>query len=94
MNFAYGGMGVFPTYASIQGPNITTQIDFFQNLITDNVFNISDLQSSVTLVTLAGNDYFAYIIKNGGAQVRLHNIYVVFTTSFLLVLWDRIVILS
>ena len=80
MNFAYGGMGVFPT--SKTGPNITTQIDFFQNLITDNVFNISDLQSSVTLVTLAGNDYFAYIVKNGGAQVRLLNVYVVFT-SFL-----------
>jgi len=47
---------------------MTTQIDFFQNLITDNVFNMSDLQSSVTLVTLAGNDYLAYIVKNGGAQ--------------------------
>ncbi|XP_059428049.1 GDSL esterase/lipase At5g03610-like [Corylus avellana] len=63
MNFAYGGTGVFPTLNP--GPNMTTQIDFFQNLITDNVFNISDLHSSLTLVTLAGNDYLAYIVNNG-----------------------------
>jgi hypothetical protein len=78
MNFAYGGTGVFKT--SNSGPNMTTQIDFFQNLITDNVFNISDIQSSVTLVTLSGNDYLAYI-GNHGTEVRLYYI-IPFATSF------------
>ncbi|KAF5473825.1 hypothetical protein F2P56_005780 [Juglans regia] len=67
MNFAYGGTGVFETLLK-SGPNMTTQIGFFQNLIRDNVFTAADLESSMTLVTLAGNDFSTYIIRNGSAQ--------------------------
>ncbi|XP_062166553.1 GDSL esterase/lipase At5g03610-like [Alnus glutinosa] len=68
MNFALGGTGVYET--STQGPTMTTQIDSFQNVITDNVFNISDIQSSVTLVTLSGNDYLAYIRNHGTEGIQ------------------------
>ncbi|KAG7961355.1 hypothetical protein I3843_09G011000 [Carya illinoinensis] len=67
MNFAYGGTGVFETLLK-SGPNMTTQIGFLQNLIRDNVFTSADLESSMTLVTLAGNDYSTYIVRNGSAQ--------------------------
>ncbi|KAA8516700.1 hypothetical protein F0562_016794 [Nyssa sinensis] len=63
MNFAYGGTGVFNTL--VMDPNMTTQIDFFEKLINESVFTKWDLQSSVALVTLAGNDYAAYQAKGG-----------------------------
>ncbi|KAG6638047.1 hypothetical protein I3843_10G008200 [Carya illinoinensis] len=44
MNFAYGGTGVFDTAFS---PNMTVQIDFFEQLLKDNVFTAKDLESSV-----------------------------------------------
>lgn len=67
MNFAYGSTGVFNTL--VTDPNMTVQIDLFQHLIKQSVYNQTDLQSSVALVTVAGNDYSAYIVKNGSAQV-------------------------
>lgn len=70
MNFAYGGTGVFETLYS--GPNMTTQIGFFRNLIRDNVFTAADVGSSMSLVTLAGNDYSTYIVNNELAQVRIN----------------------
>ncbi|XP_050243531.1 GDSL esterase/lipase At5g03610-like isoform X3 [Quercus robur] len=66
MNFAFGGTGVFNTLVS--DPNMTTQIDFFHELIKTNAFNATDVESSVALVTLSGNDYSAYEVKNGTAQ--------------------------
>uniref|UniRef100_A0A2C9V886 GDSL esterase/lipase n=1 Tax=Manihot esculenta TaxID=3983 RepID=A0A2C9V886_MANES len=66
MNFAYGGTGVFDTL--VPEPNMTTQIDFFQQLIKDKVYNYFDLQSSVALVSVSGNDYNTYIATNGSAQ--------------------------
>uniref|UniRef100_A0A7N2R833 GDSL esterase/lipase n=1 Tax=Quercus lobata TaxID=97700 RepID=A0A7N2R833_QUELO len=66
MNFAFGGTGVFNTLVS--DPNMTTQIDFFQELIKTNAFNATDVESSVALVTLSGNDYGAYEVRNGTAQ--------------------------
>ncbi|KAF3950991.1 hypothetical protein CMV_023312, partial [Castanea mollissima] len=66
MNFAFGGTGVFNTLVS--DPNMTTQIDFFQELIKTNAFNATDVKSSVALVTLSGNDYSAYEVENGTAQ--------------------------
>ncbi|CAL5422165.1 unnamed protein product [Camellia sinensis] len=70
INFAYGGTGVFKTL--LPGPNMTTQIDIFQSLINDGspIYNTSDLQSSLALVTLSGNDYSAYVAK-GGSQTDL-----------------------
>ncbi|XP_057950879.1 GDSL esterase/lipase At5g03610-like isoform X1 [Malania oleifera] len=63
MNFAYGGTGVFDTI--FLGPNMTTQIDFLQQLINISFFTPSDLHSSVALVTLGGNDYTTFLARNG-----------------------------
>ncbi|XP_019151447.1 PREDICTED: GDSL esterase/lipase At5g03610-like [Ipomoea nil] len=58
MNFAYGGTGVFDTY--VNGPNMTTQINYLQQLLQQNAYTKHDLTSSAALVTLAGNDYSNY----------------------------------
>ncbi|XP_059646718.1 GDSL esterase/lipase At5g03610 isoform X2 [Cornus florida] len=63
MNFAYGGTGVFDTLVSY--PNMTTQIGFLQKLVNDSVYTKEDLQSSLTHVSVAGNDYSAYLAKGG-----------------------------
>ncbi|KAM7531607.1 hypothetical protein LguiB_035017 [Lonicera macranthoides] len=63
MNFAHGGTGVFNTL--VMDPNMTTQIDLFQNLVNDAVFTRMDLKSSLALVTLAGNDYTSYYVRGG-----------------------------
>ncbi|KAL1822533.1 hypothetical protein ACET3Z_009311 [Daucus carota] len=56
MNFAYGGTGVFDT--DVQLPNMTNQIDLLQKLmLPDSLYSKTDLQSSLVLVTLCGNDY-------------------------------------
>nr|GMC61590.1 GDSL esterase/lipase At5g03610-like [Ipomoea batatas] len=57
MNFAYGGTGVFNTTSG--GPNMTAQINDFQQLIQQRVFTKRDLTSSVAHVSAAGNDYGA-----------------------------------
>ncbi|KAL2505628.1 GDSL esterase/lipase [Abeliophyllum distichum] len=67
MNFAYGGSGVFNTYNLL--PNMSTQISFFEKLMNnDLVYTKWDLQSSLVLVALAGNDYAAYVSNNGTAK--------------------------
>ncbi|KAK6231805.1 hypothetical protein QUC31_010961 [Theobroma cacao] len=65
VNFAYGGTGVFDTL--VPEPNMTTQIDFLQQLLNDSVYTKRGLKTSVALVSLAGNDYSAYIARNGSA---------------------------
>lgn len=71
MNFAYGGSGVFETLVPF--PNMTTQIGFFETLIKERVFNPVELnRSSVAVVVLSGNDYTAYLARNGTVQVTLH----------------------
>ncbi|KAJ7974905.1 GDSL esterase/lipase [Quillaja saponaria] len=62
MNFAYGGTGVFNTLVNL--PNMTTQIDFFQKLIQENAYTKQDLDSSIALVSVAGNDYTNFLVKN------------------------------
>ncbi|XP_062000426.1 GDSL esterase/lipase At5g03610-like isoform X1 [Rosa rugosa] len=66
MNFAYGGTGVFETLVS--APNMTTQIDFLQQLVEEKLYTKSDLDSSVALVSLGGNDYAAYFLKGNQSQ--------------------------
>ncbi|KAI4348988.1 hypothetical protein L6164_009648 [Bauhinia variegata] len=66
MNFAYGGTGVFDTW--IPAPNMTTQIDLFQQLIKDKLYTATDLNYSVALVSVAGNDYSHYISNNGSTE--------------------------
>ncbi|GAB2276875.1 hypothetical protein Dimus_011586 [Dionaea muscipula] len=63
MNFAYGGTGVFNTNFSL--PNMTTQIDLFDQLIGP-VYTKNDLVSSLTFVSVAGNDYVTYVTRAGG----------------------------
>ncbi|KAG2682939.1 hypothetical protein I3760_10G007600 [Carya illinoinensis] len=66
MNFAYGGTGVFVTV--FPSPKMTVQIDILEHLLKDNVFTAKDLESSVSLVSLAGKDYLAYISTNGSSE--------------------------
>ncbi|XP_071709262.1 GDSL esterase/lipase At5g03610-like [Rutidosis leptorrhynchoides] len=68
MNFAYGGTGVFDT-GNLQ-PNMTSQIGFLQNLLHENVYTKRDLESSLALVTVSGNDYGAYT-SSGGSELGL-----------------------
>ncbi|KAI3442845.1 Lipase_GDSL domain-containing protein [Psidium guajava] len=63
MNFAFGGTGVFDTL--IAQPNMTVQIDLFQQLIAESVYTGPALRSSLALVTNSGNDYSAYLARNG-----------------------------
>ncbi|KAK4419354.1 GDSL esterase/lipase [Sesamum alatum] len=67
MNFAYGGSGVFNTLGDLL-PNVTTQMDFFEKLMNESLYTKRDLQSSVVLLCLAGNDYAAYVLKDGSVQ--------------------------
>lgn len=80
MNFAYGGTGVFNTING--GPNMTTQINDFQQLIQQRVFTKRDLRSSVAHVSAAGNDYGALAAagekarqKNQSNNIRYRKIY-------------------
>ncbi|KAL3838210.1 hypothetical protein ACJIZ3_022801 [Penstemon smallii] len=66
INFAYGGTGVFQTLVDL--PNMTTQIDFLQQLIDQTRTNLS---SSIALVSLAGNDYATFLTKNGSFEQNL-----------------------
>lgn len=67
INFAHGGTGVFNTM--VNQPNLTTQINFFQQLVQEeDVFSRHDLSSSFALVSVAGNDYATFLITNGATQ--------------------------
>lgn len=83
MNFAVGGTGVFDTSSS--GPNMTTQIDSFKQLIKENVYTPLDLTNSVALVTVAGNDYNHYLATNGSLPVNLFQQY----SGTLLTTWSN-----
>ncbi|PON58391.1 Lipase [Trema orientale] len=63
MNFAFGGTGVFNTME--KEPNMSTQISFFEEILEKNLYSKRDLNSSVALVSVAGNDYGAYLAKGG-----------------------------
>ncbi|CAH8339335.1 unnamed protein product [Eruca vesicaria subsp. sativa] len=63
MNYAYGGTGVFKTFNNPL-PNMTTQIDYFQSVLSSgNIYSPSDLNSSLALVSNAGNDYGTFILQ-------------------------------
>ncbi|KAL3642671.1 hypothetical protein CASFOL_013486 [Castilleja foliolosa] len=72
LNFAYGGSGVFNTLGTIV-PNMTTQIGYFERLIDQSVYTKWDVQSSVALVVLAGNDYGAYLLRPDATPQGLQN---------------------
>ncbi|CAN6441868.1 unnamed protein product [Victoria cruziana] len=62
MNFAYGGTGVFDTFTGL--PNMTQQIDDFEQLIKSGLY-ADHLSSSIALVSYAGNDYRVYLERGG-----------------------------
>lgn len=62
MNFAYGGTGVFDT--DVHQPNLTSQINFFRDMIAAKVYTKTDLLYSIAFVAVAGNDY-ANFLKRG-----------------------------
>ncbi|XP_038990663.1 GDSL esterase/lipase At5g03610-like [Hibiscus syriacus] len=66
LNFAHGGTGVFDTLAP--HPNMTTQIDFLQQLINDSVYTKRNLKTSLAFVSASGNDYFNYTAMNGSTE--------------------------
>ncbi|GAB2227092.1 hypothetical protein Drorol1_Dr00008896 [Drosera rotundifolia] len=75
MNFAYGGSGVFQTL--LPYPNMTEQIDFFQQLVKHHVFTSHDIQNAVVLVQLSGNDYSYYASEHpnlAGIQAYAENV--------------------
>lgn len=52
-------------------PNMTTQIDFLEKLMLgDPVYTKTDLQSSLVLVALAGNDYSNLSTTGGTIPVK------------------------
>ncbi|KAL3533827.1 hypothetical protein ACH5RR_007348 [Cinchona calisaya] len=63
VNFAYGGTGVFDTGNG--NPDMTSQIDLLKKLLMDSVITKADLESSLCLLSVAGNDYAAYLLHNG-----------------------------
>ena len=67
MNFAFGGTGVFKTLVS--APNMTVQIDLFQKQLQKTLYSKADINSSIALVSMAGNDYTAYLARNGTTEV-------------------------
>ncbi|XP_019430983.1 PREDICTED: GDSL esterase/lipase At5g03610-like isoform X3 [Lupinus angustifolius] len=62
INFAFGGTGVFQT--RVNGPNLTVQIDSFEQLIKQNVYSKSDVESSIVIVNAGANDYITFILKD------------------------------
>ncbi|KAI3924839.1 hypothetical protein MKW98_031090 [Papaver atlanticum] len=63
MNFAHGGTGVFNTL--VPEPNMTTQIDTFTQLLKDGWYTKHDLNHSMALLSVAGNDYGTFLFRNG-----------------------------
>ncbi|CAK8573055.1 unnamed protein product [Lathyrus sativus] len=68
INFAHGGTGVFQT--SINGPNMTVQIDSLEKLIKQNVYTKQDLKSSIALVSASGNDYVAFVSNRSITEIK------------------------
>ncbi|PWA92287.1 Lipase, GDSL [Artemisia annua] len=60
MNFAYGGTGVFNTF--VNQPNMTTQIDYFQQYVQQKKIPLNS--SSIAILSVAGNDYATYFTSN------------------------------
>lgn len=84
MNFAYGGTGVFDTFSS--WPNMTTQIDSFNQVIQKNVYTLSDITNSIAYVSVAGNDYYDYMAIDGSLSVN----YLILIIILYIFLWCKV----
>ena len=54
INFAVAGSGVFDTYGF---PKLGTQVGFFKDILGSQKYGYNNLNHSVALVTVMGNDY-------------------------------------
>jgi len=68
INFAYGGSGVFDTL--VNRPNMTIQISYLEQLIKEGVYTTSSLNKSVAYLSICGNDYTTFMIKDGSTKVN------------------------
>ncbi|KAL3533831.1 hypothetical protein ACH5RR_007352 [Cinchona calisaya] len=66
VNFAYGGTGAFATGEGY--PNLADQIDLLNKYLKDSVINKSDLETSLSFLSVNGNDYTAYYHQNGTTE--------------------------
>ncbi|KAJ9684868.1 hypothetical protein PVL29_017045 [Vitis rotundifolia] len=66
MNFAYGGTAVFDTL--VAAPNMTKQIDLFEQLLQEKIYTRDDLKFSTALVSVSGNDYGIYLARGGSLR--------------------------
>lgn len=80
MNFAVGGTGVFDT-GDFQR-NLTVQIDVFERQIKNGIFSLCDLDSSIALVAVSGNDYGTYQSSGHPFNVSSHPSSLLSPTSF------------
>ncbi|XP_034680712.1 GDSL esterase/lipase At5g03610-like [Vitis riparia] len=66
MNFAYGGTGVFDTL--VAAPNMTEQIDLFEQLLQEKIYTTDNLKFSTALVSASGMDYRIYLARRGSLR--------------------------
>ncbi|XP_031475128.1 GDSL esterase/lipase At5g03610-like isoform X2 [Nymphaea colorata] len=75
INFAYSGTGVFDTSAPL--PNVTTQIDYLEQMIKEGWYEKRQVRSSMAFLALAGIDYLEFLLyKNGTLEdqgSRIHS---------------------
>ncbi|KAL3533829.1 hypothetical protein ACH5RR_007350 [Cinchona calisaya] len=73
VNFAYGGTGVFATGDAGEGyPDLAGQIDLLKKYLNDSFINKSDLETSLSFLSVNGNDYISYFYdQNGTIEVNL-----------------------
>ncbi|XP_031475127.1 GDSL esterase/lipase At5g03610-like isoform X1 [Nymphaea colorata] len=76
INFAYSGTGVFDTSAPL--PNVTTQIDYLEQMIKEGWYEKRQVRSSMAFLALAGIDYLEFLLyKNGtleGLRRYVHSV--------------------
>ncbi|RZC93090.1 hypothetical protein C5167_041872 [Papaver somniferum] len=65
------GTGVFDTW--MKEPNMTTQINTFKQYIM-GVYNQRDLDESMAVVALFGNDYTRYVLDGGTDETRIKKV--------------------
>ncbi|RVW91007.1 GDSL esterase/lipase [Vitis vinifera] len=59
-------IGVFDTL--VAAPNMTKQIDLFEQLVQEKIYTTDDLKYSTALVSASGNDYGIYLARGGSLE--------------------------
>lgn len=53
---------MFDTYVPF--PNVTAQISLFEGVLDDDTYTRCEIERSVALISVAGNDYFTWYERN------------------------------